>query len=59
MYYPNRWSLETLFQTVTENFNGEIQTLAYPKALLFSFSMAFITKNVNGITIQIYASLIA
>lgn len=44
--YRNRWSLETLFQTVTENFHGEIQTLAYPKAALFSFSMALATYNI-------------
>jgi hypothetical protein len=44
--YRNRWSLENLFQTVTENFNGEIQTLAYPKAALFSFSMALIAYNI-------------
>lgn len=44
--YRNRWSLETLFQTVTENFHGEIQTLAYPKAALFSFSMALTTYNI-------------
>lgn len=44
--YRNRWSIENLFQTVTENFNGEIQTLAYPKAALFSFSMALVTYNV-------------
>lgn len=44
--YRSRWSLETLFQTVTENFNGEIQTLAYPKAALFSFSMALVTYNI-------------
>ena len=44
--YRNRWSLENLFQTVTENFNGEIQTLAYPKAALFSFSMALVTYNI-------------
>jgi hypothetical protein len=37
--------VETLFQTVTENFNGEIQTLAYPKAALFSLAMAFATYN--------------
>ena len=43
--YRDRWSLETLFQTVTENFNGEIQTLAYPKAALFSFAMALATYN--------------
>ncbi|MGI8503019.1 MAG: hypothetical protein ACR2LR_18070 [Hassallia sp.] len=44
--YRNRWSIETLFQTVIENFNGEIQTLAYPKAALFSFSMALTTYNI-------------
>jgi Transposase DDE domain len=44
--YRDRWSVETLFQTVTENFNGEIQTLAYPKAALFSLAMAFATYNV-------------
>ncbi len=44
--YRTRWSLESLFQTVTENFNGEIQTLAYPKAALFSFSMALVAYNI-------------
>ena len=36
--YRNRWNLESLFQTVTKNFNGEIQTLAYPKAA-FSYKL--------------------
>jgi IS4 transposase len=44
--YRNRWKIENLFQTVTENFNGEIQTLAYPKAALFSFSMALVAYNI-------------
>ncbi|MCU0537353.1 MAG: IS4 family transposase [Hydrococcus sp. Prado102] len=44
--YRNRWNIETLFQTVTDNFNGEIQTLAYPKAALFSFSMALVAYNI-------------
>ncbi len=44
--YQNRWSLESLFQTVTENFNGEIETLAYPKAALFSFSIALVAYNI-------------
>lgn len=44
--YRRRWSLETLFQTVTENFNGEIHTLAYPKAALFSFAMALVAYNI-------------
>ncbi|MEH1791063.1 MAG: transposase [Nostoc sp.] len=44
--YRHRWTLESLFQTVTKNFNGEIQTLAYPKAALFSFSMALVAYNI-------------
>ena len=44
--YRNRWTIESLFQTVTQNFNGEIQTLAYPKAALFSFSMALVAYNI-------------
>jgi IS4 transposase len=44
--YRDRWSVETLFQTVTANFNGEIQTLAYPCAALFSLAMAFATYNI-------------
>ena len=44
--YQNRWRIETLFQTITKNFEGEIHTLAYPKAALFSYSMALMTYNI-------------
>ena len=44
--YRRRWNIESLFQTVTKNFNGEIKTLAYPKAALFSYSMALVTYNI-------------
>lgn len=44
--YKNRWGIETLFFTVTENFNGEINTLAYPKAALFSYCMALMAYNI-------------
>lgn len=44
--YQRRWNIETLFQTVTQNFNGEIKTLAYPQAALFSYSMALVTYNI-------------
>lgn len=43
--YRQRWSVETLFQIVTDNFNGEIQTLGYPPAALFSFCMALVAYN--------------
>jgi hypothetical protein len=43
--YRNRWTVETLFQTVTKNLNCEIKTLAFPRAALFSFSMALFAYN--------------
>jgi hypothetical protein len=43
--YQQRWSVETLFQTVTQNFHGEIETAAYPKAALFSYCMALSAYN--------------
>ncbi len=30
--YRGRWSVETLFQTVTKNFEGDFFSLGYPKA---------------------------
>lgn len=44
--YRKRWQVEALFLTVTMNFEGEINTLAYPKAALFSFSLALVTYNI-------------
>ena len=44
--YRERWTVETFFQTVTTNFECEIKTLAYPRAALFSFSMALFAYNV-------------
>lgn len=44
--YQDRWTIETLFQTITQNFEGEIQTLAYPKAALFSYCMALVAYNI-------------
>ena len=44
--YRDRWGIETLFQTITKNFNGEIQTLAYPRAALFSLCMALVVSNI-------------
>ncbi|MEG4294762.1 transposase [Microcoleus sp. C2C3] len=47
--YRGRWSIETLFQTVTKNFEGEIQTLGYPKAALFSFCLALASYNILAV----------
>ncbi|MCY7393507.1 MAG: hypothetical protein LH647_19040 [Leptolyngbyaceae cyanobacterium CAN_BIN12] len=38
--YRERWQVEGLFLSVTTHFEGEIKTLAYPKAALFSFALA-------------------
>lgn len=44
--YRNRRSIENLFQVVTENYQCEIKTLAYPKAALFSFCLALVAYNI-------------
>jgi IS4 transposase len=44
--YRERWQVEGLFLTVTKNFECEIETLAYPQAALFSFSLALVTYNI-------------
>ncbi|MEO8497133.1 MAG: hypothetical protein ABI614_18835 [Planctomycetota bacterium] len=43
--YRDRWQIETAFQEVAENLEGEIQTLGYPKAALFGFCTALVTYN--------------
>ena len=47
--YRKRWSIETAFQEVAENLEGEIKTLGYPKAALFGFSMALVTYNLLSV----------
>ena len=44
--YRKRWTLETAFQELEASLNGEINTLGYPKAALFAFSMALVSYNV-------------
>lgn len=44
--YRKRWKLETLFQSLTQMLQGEIDTLAYPKAALFGFGIALVTYNI-------------
>jgi Transposase DDE domain len=44
--YRERWQVEGLFLSVTTNFEGEIKTLAYPKAALLSFALALISYNI-------------
>ncbi len=44
--YRQRCGVEGLFLSVTQNFEGEINTLAYPKAALFSFTLALVSYNI-------------
>lgn len=44
--YRDRWRVEGLFLSLTQNFEGEIKTLGYPKAALFSFTVALVAYNI-------------
>lgn len=43
--YRKRWSLETAFAELTVHLSCEINTLGYPKAALFGFSVAVVAYN--------------
>lgn len=43
--YQKRWTIETLFQTLTVTLCCEINTLGYPKAALFGFCLALLAYN--------------
>lgn len=47
--YRRRWTLEGVFQTLTEALRCEIDTLAYPKAALFGFCVALVAYNVLAV----------
>ena len=44
--YLKRWSVEGMFQVVTDVFHCEIKTLGYPRAALFVFAMAVVAFNI-------------
>jgi len=41
--------IETAFQEMAENLEGEIETLGYPKAALFGFCMALVSYNLMSV----------
>jgi hypothetical protein len=47
--YRNRWKIETAFAEVAKNLQGEIETLGYPKAALFAFTMALVVHNLLSV----------
>lgn len=52
--YRKRWTVETMFQEMTENLTCEIKTLGYPKAAVFAFCLALLAW--NGLSV-IHAAL--
>jgi len=49
--YARRWTLETLFQSLTQMLEAEINTLGYPRAALLGFAIGLATYNILS-TIQ-------
>jgi IS4 transposase len=44
--YRDRWTLETMFQSLTMMLDGELSTLGYPRAALLGFGVALAAYNV-------------
>jgi IS4 transposase len=44
--YLERWSVEGMFQVITDVFHCELKTLGYPRAALFVFAMAVVAFNI-------------
>jgi hypothetical protein len=44
--YRERWTLETMFQSLTTLFASELNTLGYPKAALLGFGVALASYNI-------------
>ena len=47
--YRDRWTLEGLFQTLTQTLSGEIPSLGYPKVALFAFGVALVSYNIASV----------
>jgi hypothetical protein len=47
--YRRRWTVETMFQELTQHLGCEVNTLGYPKAALFAFCVALASYNVLAV----------
>lgn len=47
--YRQRWTIEKAFLDVAQNTHGEIETLGYPAAALFGFSLALVVFNIYAV----------
>ena len=43
--YRKRWTVETMFQEMTDNLTCEVRTLGYPRAAVFAFCLALMAWN--------------
>jgi hypothetical protein len=48
--YLGRWTVEGMFQDLTQNLGCEVNTLCYPKAALFGSCVALVAYNVLAVT---------
>lgn len=49
--YRQRWTIETAFADVAKCLEGEIETLGYPRAALFSFCTALVAFNLLSVVL--------
>lgn len=47
--YHGRWTIETAFGELAATLSAEIDTLAYPKAALFSFCVGLVAYNMYSV----------
>jgi DDE family transposase len=47
--YRRRWTVETMFQELTQYLGCEVNTLGYPKAALFAFCVALVAYNILAV----------
>lgn len=47
--YRRRWTVETMFQELTQHLGCEVNTLGYPKAALFAFCVALMAYSVLAV----------
>jgi IS4 transposase len=48
--YRQRWTIEGVFQVLTQALHSEIRTLGYPRAALFAFAVSLVAFNVHSVT---------
>jgi hypothetical protein len=47
--YRRRWTVETMFQELTQHLGCEVNTLGYPRAALFAFCVALLSYSVLAV----------